>query len=271
MNRLFRTLRDWSITPLTPTPFPHASGGKGESVLSSLAPLAWERDLGRGATKMNRLFRTLRGFADRHQAEREQQVEAIPALPGFENRLEVLCTYAERASGYEDELLTTYDEVMDTMMQLQELMEQAIERGQDRDALEYLRMAARLRPQRDLLDHELNSFRAVAAELTRRVRVLVEHIDEARSFAESADLSPAATYYLDQTMTKLTRHFVMLERVTIARHQDLPQRLAAKINTVVDDRQLDLELATYILSRRRALGSGKMSRKPANEQYKKRP
>src|SRR5258708_15927543 len=36
-----------------PTPFPHASGGKGEpAVFKSLAPLAWERDLGRGVRKV---------------------------------------------------------------------------------------------------------------------------------------------------------------------------------------------------------------------------
>ncbi len=50
---------------------------------------------------------------------------------------------------------------------------------------------------------------------------------------------------------------ILLERVTRNRHASLPERLAAQIVDVVDDRQLDLELATYILSRRRALGPGR--------------
>lgn len=202
---------------------------------------------------MNRLFNTLRNFVERPQAEVEETEEA---LPGFENRLEVLCRYAERAAAYEDDLRANHDEVMDQLWLLQALMENALDDGKDAHALEYLRLAARLRPQRDVLDHEMAVFRSVADDLIRRTNALLENLDEARVFAQSAEVSPAATYYLDATLTKLTRYFVMLERVAIARHRGLPERLAAEMLIVVDDAQLDLELAHYILTRRRQLGSG---------------
>jgi hypothetical protein len=202
---------------------------------------------------MNRLFNTLRNFVERPQAEVE---EIEDALPGFENRLEVLCRYAERAAAYEDDLRANYDDVMDQLGQLQALMEAALDEGEDAHALEYLRLAARLRPQRDLLDHEMAVFRSVADDLIARTNALLENLDEARLYAKSAEVSPAATYYLDATMNKLTKYFVMLERVAIARHRGLPDRLSAEMLIIVDDAQLDLELAHFILTRRRALGSG---------------
>ncbi len=202
---------------------------------------------------MNRLFQTLRNIV-----ENPAPVEAsTEALPGFDNRLSVLCAYAERSASYEDELTARHNEIADDLARLQELMEGALDQGEDRDALEYLRLAVRLRPQRDLLEHELRSFHAVASDLIRRVATVNDYADEAREYARSADLSPAATYFLDATLNRLTRYFVLLERVTRNRHSSLPERLAAQIVDVVDDRQLDLELATYILSRRRALGSGR--------------
>jgi hypothetical protein len=44
--------------------------------------------------------------------------------------------------------------------------------------------------------------------------------------------------------------------VATARRRALPERLAQQLTQVIDDRQLDLELANYILNRRRALGPG---------------
>ncbi|MCC7446971.1 MAG: hypothetical protein IT324_06110 [Anaerolineae bacterium] len=207
---------------------------------------------------MNRLFQHLRNIVNQTQTEAAYEPELVAeALPGFDNRVEVLCKYAERSAAYEDDLVARYDEVADQLAQLQQLMEGALDEGQDRDALEYLRLAVRIRPQRDLLDHELRAFHAVASDLIRRVNTLMEYIDEAREYARTAELSPAATYYLDATLNRLTRYFVLLERVTIARHRALPQRLTEQIIDVVDDRELDLELATYILQRRRAIGSGR--------------
>jgi hypothetical protein len=209
---------------------------------------------------MNRLFHTLRGIVDRSGAQPRADAAPSPgeeALPGFDNRIEVLSSYAERSAAYEDDLLAHLDQIIDQLAQLQEYMESAIDNGADRDALEYLRLAVRLRPQRDLLEQELKAFHVVAAELIQRVNTLMQYLDEARSFAYDATLSPAATYYLDFTLNRLTRYFVMLERVTKVRHQTLPDRLAQQITVVIDDRKLDLELATYILSRRRSLGSGR--------------
>jgi hypothetical protein len=208
---------------------------------------------------MNRLFQTLRNIVEKPQPE-DENAAVEEALPGFDNRLEVLCTYAERSAAYEDELTARFGQVADDLAQLQEHMEAALDRGEDRDALEYLRLAVRLRPQRDLLERELNAFHAVASDLIRRVSTLMDYADEAREYARSTTLSPAATYFLDATLNRLTRYFVMLERVTKTRHYSLPDRLAQEITQVVDDRQLDLELATYILSRRRALGPGRQRR-----------
>ncbi len=211
---------------------------------------------------MNRLFHTLRGIveksADKPSGRRSRAESALDdqALLGFDNRVEVLCSYAERSAAYEDELVANLEGVIDQLSLLQESMEQAIDNGADRDALEYLRLAARIRPQRDLLDQELKAFHVVASDLIRQVNVLLEYRDEARQFAHNATLSPAATRVLNKTLDRLTRYFVMLERVTKARHETLPERLAEQITSVIDDRQLDLELATYILSRRRAIGSG---------------
>jgi hypothetical protein len=145
---------------------------------------------------------------------------------------------------------------LEQLAQLQQMMELAIDEGKDRDALEYLRLAVRLRPQRELLEREMQAFAAVAEELLSRVQILLDNLDEARQFVEDGNTNPAATHYLDQFMTRLTRYFVMLEKVSLARHKDLRKRLAEQMMHVIDDRQLDLEMARFILSRRRALGSG---------------
>jgi hypothetical protein len=202
---------------------------------------------------MNRLFQTLRGMRDKADAAENAENDA---LAGFDNRIEVLYKYAERASAYEEDLTRNHEQIIDTLAQFHEMMLMALDSGKDRDALEYLRLAMRIRPQRDLIEREMQAFRAVADELIRRISTLMQNLDEAREYARNSDLSPAATYYLDQTLNRLTRYFVMLERVSIARHKALPQRLAEQMMTVIDDRQLDLELARFILSRRRALGSG---------------
>lgn len=194
---------------------------------------------------MTHLFRKLRNLV-----ERPPQVDA---LPGFENRIEVLTSYAERASNYEEDLLGNLEEVVGQLMMLQHAMEQALDEGRDREALEYLRLAVRLRPQRELLEKEIRSFRAVAEDLIHRVTVLLDNLNEARQLARNGELNPAATYYLDATLNRITRYFVLLERVTIARHRALPERLTRQLLVVIDDRQLDLELARFILSRRKAL------------------
>jgi hypothetical protein len=199
---------------------------------------------------MNRLFQTLRGMRDRPADENNA------ALAAFDNRIEVLTTYAERASAYEEDLTRNHEQILETLAQFHDMMIMALDAGKDRDALEYLRLAMRLRPQRDLLERELHAFRAVADELIRRITTLMHNLDQARAYVENSDLSPAASYYLDQTLNRLTRYFVLLERVSISRHKGLPQRLAEQMMTVIDDRQLDLELARFILSRRRALGTG---------------
>jgi len=205
---------------------------------------------------VNRLFQTLRGFVERPRTAEEADDRVEEALPGFDNRIEVLSKYAERASAYEETLQNSYDQIVDQIMQLQGLMEQALDEGQDSNALEYLRLAARLRPQRALLEQELKAFHALAGELIWRVLMLLDNLEEARNYALSADLNPTATRALDEALNRLTRYFVMLERVTIARNDQLPMRLAEQMMVIVDDRQLDLELARFILSRRRALGGG---------------
>jgi hypothetical protein len=207
---------------------------------------------------MNRLFKTLRGIVDKSSDKHDRSSDE--ALASFDNRIEVLASYAERSAAYEDDLLANLDRIVDQLSQLQEVMERAIDEGADRDALEYLRLAVRIRPQRDLLDQELQSFHVVAADLIRQVNTLREYRDEARQFVRDNTLSPAASAVLDRTLDRLTRYFVMLERVTKERHQSLPDRLAEQITLVMDDRQLDLELATYILARRRSIGSGNSGR-----------
>lgn len=204
---------------------------------------------------MNRLFQTLRNIV-RRPMQPMGEPEYGDVLPGFDDRVEVLVRYAEQAAAYTDELNSNYEQIQATMTQFQELMEQAIDKGQDRDALEYLRLAARLRPQNDLLERELRVFRVVANDLIGRVNTLMENLEEARGFARSSDYNPGATEYLDAALTRLTRYFVMLDRVAANRRYVLPERLAQKLTLVIDDRQLDLELARYILSRRRALQSG---------------
>jgi phage shock protein A len=199
---------------------------------------------------MNRLFSSLRKLVEKAPAE------DTPALPGFENRVEVLYRYVEQAAAYEDELTAHLEQVQGQLDQLQERVEKALDAGKDRDAFEFIRLAARLRPQFDLLNEEIKSFHAVAADLMLRVNKLMDNIDEARRLAEDGDFSPVATHALDETLTRLTRHFVNLDRVATARRRALPERLAQQLTRVIDDRQLDLELANYILKRRRALGPG---------------
>jgi hypothetical protein len=210
---------------------------------------------------MNRLFHTLRNIRSGGRAADTPRDDSDlspddEALLGFDNQIEVLCSYAERSAAYEDDLLGHLERIVEQLMQLQELMEKAIDDGEDRNALEYLRLAARLRPQRELLEQELRAFLMVATDLIGKVKTLVEYRDEARQFARDASLSPAATHVLTSTMNSLTRNFVLLERVTKARHQTLSERLGQQITTIIDDRELDLELATYILNRRRAIGPG---------------
>src|SRR5262249_2564580 len=111
---------------------------------------------------MNRLFRTLRNFADKNRSEASADAaEVQEALPGFEDRIAVLATYAERASGYEDELTSNYELIVENLAQLQGLMEIALDEGRDRDALEYLRLGARLRPQREMIEQEMRAFSVV--------------------------------------------------------------------------------------------------------------
>src|SRR5437762_9055846 len=135
---------------------------------------------------MNRLFQTLRGIVDKSA---DRRGESSASLPGFDNRIEVLCSYAERSAAYEDDLLANLERIVDQLAQLQEYMERAIDEGADRDALEYLRLAARIRPQRDLLDQELKSFHVVASDLIRQVKLLQQYRDEAREFASNSSLS----------------------------------------------------------------------------------
>jgi phage shock protein A len=199
---------------------------------------------------MNRLFSTLRKLVEKAPAE------DTPALPGFENRVEVLYRYVEQAAAYEDELTAHLEQVQERLDKLQARVESALDIGKDRDAFEFIRLAARLRPQFDLLDEEIKAFHAVAADLILRVNTLMDNINEARLLAEDGEFSPAATRTLDETLTRLTRYFVNLDRVATARRRALPERLAQQLTHVIDDRQLDLELANYILNRRRALGPG---------------
>jgi hypothetical protein len=204
---------------------------------------------------VNRLFSRLRNRRDNIPVDTLD--EAVPdALPGFEARLAVLYGHAQQAARYEDELLSNRTDVADQLQQYETRIEQCIARGEDRKALEYVRLAARLRPQYDLLDNELRAFTSVANALTARLDLLLQHVDEARQYAQSAALNAQATYYLDLTLTRLTRYFVLLERVAAARRHELPDRLAASMLQVIDDRRLDLALATYILQRRQALKAG---------------
>lgn len=204
---------------------------------------------------MKKLFDTLRNIVN-HQRPHQREAVQLAALEQFDRRMDVLTQYAEQAMDYEETLTTHQERLERELDTLREVMEQCIERGEDRHALEYLRLLVRLRPQRDLVVQELNAFHAVADALIMRVNNLVAHLDEAREYARDAHLSANATLYLDASMERLTRYFMMLQRVSAARRQTLPQRLMEKMTTVIDNRKLDLELATYILARRRALGAG---------------
>jgi len=206
---------------------------------------------------MRNLFDALRNIVDRtHDKRREDEAQINAALEVFENRMDILLRHAEQSMAYEDALNVNFERLEGELNMLREMVEKCIDVGQDRDALEYLRLAVRLRPQRDLVAYELNAFHAVSDALVTKVNILVGHIDEAREYARNQHWSPAKADYLDSTLNKLTRYFVMLERVTVARRKTLNDRLVAKLADVIDDRRLDLELATYILQRRRALNAG---------------
>jgi len=167
-----------------------------------------------------------------------------------------LTRYAESAARYEDDLLKAKQSVEENLAGLQQGVEMMLDAGADRDALEYVRLMVRLRPQVELLEREIHNFHAVASALILRTNTLMQNLDQAREFAQSSELNPEATAYLDGTLDRLTRYFVMLDRVSRQRRKELPDRLAQVMLQVIDDRKLDLELASYILARRRALGSG---------------
>jgi len=201
---------------------------------------------------VNRLFRAL------HRAARGEAARPIPiaALPGFEARLTVLARYAENAAWYEGDLERNREEIAAGIASLEVQITESIRRGADRDALEYVRIIARLRPQIELIDMELRNFHAVASALILRTNMLMQNVEEARYYAADADLNPDATAALDRALNNLTRYFVMLERVAARRRAALPERLAELMGQVIDDRTLDLQLARYILQRRRALDAG---------------
>ena len=207
---------------------------------------------------MNRLFETLRGLVSRPRSEPAPAAapEQLNILAGFESRLAALYHYAERAAAYEHDLEARLAEAQAHMDQLEATVEAMIDAGRDRDAFEYLRLAARLRPQRDLLHEELRAFHAVAAELQRRVALLIDNHAAASQIASNVSANLQAARTLDRVLNQLTRYFVMLDRVAKARRRDLLDRLAAAVTNVLDDRQLDLELANYVLQRRRALNAG---------------
>ncbi len=215
---------------------------------------------------MNRLFETLRGLVNRPRPESAQAAppEAPKVLEGFEGRLTTLYHYAEQAAAYERDLEARLAEAQANMDQLEATVETMLQAGRDRDAFEYLRLAARLRPQRDLLQSELRAFHAVAAELQRRVALLLENQAAASRIAEDVAANPQAARTLERVLNQLTRYFAMLDRVAKARRRELPERLAAALTRVLDDRALDLELANYILQQRRALNDGR-SAQPVEE------
>jgi hypothetical protein len=206
---------------------------------------------------MRKLFESLRSIVNRSAGRHHEEEARIAALVAvFETRIDVLMRHAEQAMSYEETLTTNFQRLDGELAQLRDLIEAQIDAGKDRNALEYLRLAVRLRPQRELVAHELHAFHAVADALIVRVNTLVAHVDEAREYVRNAHWSPAKADYIDSTLTKLTRYFVMLERVSLTRRQTLNERLMSTLLEVIDDRRLDLELATYILQRRRALAAG---------------
>lgn len=207
---------------------------------------------------MRRMFQSLRTFLNDRQAEQSQRQaeQTPPILANFEARVELLAAHAEQATSYEDDLLAQGAQLQSDMDAMREQMESSIDAGRDRDALEFLRLAVRLRPGRDLIETELRGFRAVSDELTRRAQALFDNLDSANDLAANARLHPNAAYALDLALTRLTRYFVLLERVAYHRRASLGSRLAERLNVMIDDRKLDLELASYVLARRRALNGG---------------
>lgn len=204
---------------------------------------------------MRRLFTTLRGLINDRPAR--PQAATIPApLANFERRAELLAQHAEQATSYEDDLLAQGAQFQADMDSLRAAMEQQIDDGRDRYALEYLRLAVRLRPGLQLIQGELASFRVVSEELMRRAQALFDNIDAAMAMANDPDTALDSARALDHTLTQLTRYFVLLERVANNRRATLGERLAERLGAMIDDHQLDLELAGYILARRRALSGG---------------
>jgi phage shock protein A len=208
---------------------------------------------------MNRLFNTLRRIVERAPRGVEDQEAALPALPDFEERVEVLFHHAEHAAAYEDDLADYVRQLRARLESLSARIDGLIDQGRDQDAFEVVRIAARIRPQYDLVNQEIQAFHAVAGDLIDRVDRLIANLDEARALAGDERANPAATARLDVALTRLSRHFVMLERVAQARRATLPDRLAQQLTAVLDDRKLDLQLARYVLARRRALGPGRPS------------
>ncbi|HRE47361.1 MAG TPA: hypothetical protein PLD47_06500 [Aggregatilineales bacterium] len=205
---------------------------------------------------MNRLFDKLRRIIEKPALTPIVDAPPAPALSNFDARAEVLCKHAEQAAAYETDLMEHLERVEGQLAQLQVGMEAALDAGADQQAYEILRLAARFRPQKDLLHNEITAFGLVAGALIQRVDALVDNLDEARTLAADGSLNPVATKLLDTAITRLTRYFVLLERVAQTRRRALPDRLAESLLTVIDDRQLDFELARYVMARRRALGSG---------------
>lgn len=205
---------------------------------------------------MNRLFNTIRRIVEKPRVAETVEAEPVPGMEGFENRVEVLYTYAQRAAEYEDDLTAHFEQIRANLERVNARIEQALDEGRDGDAFEFVRLAARLRPQYDLLDFELRAFSSVASELILRVNTLMDNLEEARAYAQDGEANPTATAALDLALTRLTRYFVMLERVATTRRRALPERLAEHMLRILDDRQLDLELAGYILARRRQLRAG---------------
>ncbi|GAB4554552.1 MAG: hypothetical protein OHK0023_24800 [Anaerolineae bacterium] len=203
---------------------------------------------------MNKLLNVLRGLGKREpQTEAAQPAEA---LPGFDNRLEALQKFAEQAAAYEDDLNKHLAEAESNMTRLTHAVNLMIDAGRDQDAFEYLRLAARLRPQVDLLSQEIRAFQGVATALQNKVNLLFDNLDQARQFARDGSLNPRATEVLDRALNQLTRLFVLLDRVAQARRRELPDRLAEAMTQVIDNVALDMELARWVMARRRALGSG---------------
>ena len=126
---------------------------------------------------MNRLFNTLRRIVERSPRGTGDHEAAIPALPDFEDRVEVLFHHAEQAAAYEDDLADYVRQLRTRLESLSARIDGLIDQGRDRDALEVVRIAARIRPQYDLVNQEMQAFHAVAGDLIERVDRLIDNLD----------------------------------------------------------------------------------------------